>query len=1079
MAETLLSDVIGMAHTAAEQVKFVTADIINVFTGLREAAERRNQYSSNDPRTRKELINNGFQAIVGKLNEIKDDKRINSLSRLTALDTLVANAVSNAEQTASFAPPQEQIRQFLTDYLNRPENHHNKSAAVDQLGKKLETLLISLVHTMHPTIYHTAEARHFEEALKGVLEQEGNLLKASGGNSIGLSDAGQQALWAFFTKGEGQAFIQKLESGAASISPKQQVTVAQETQAERHHFAIIREELEAVIAAWNEAVKSPIRDVNIASLTISPERAQKMLELRTWGQSADADGREKSTSQYLHRCIRKNLKEADKDMPADVQYMGKIYAGQTLDMRQNAKKVHLPYISALFQVKLRNSESRRYFDPEQKGEENGGKSFADYCHEFMDEAIRKQKYEARKNGNGGSWQGPRHSLFQQLDEEDRTEFLNEVIKRGYDLVPDQMRSDTLAFLTGEKEPIYLEHTNPFPPGVSPLPDGISGIEEIREAFLARYAAQIRKAKANPEYDPNDIDYKEMIDVTIPYDLNKPDGEQVSLRGAWDAVVKLNGWEILHSGLQYSRLMAVKPPEPPILDFWNHVTPKQILVQNFLQGTKKPSKPGSEEPFEDLTEQERATFNDTIKRLFVINDAIVKYGSKVADRYQIANFSEPADFLILLKLFEEAGIAEIEKGTGKVLKTKMGIMPLLETGEDLRNARAIFSKLLNNSIAASFWEARGKALGQENGVAEIMLGFSDGAASVGNFASQWEIYKASRDLTELFAEKGIKVRFFQGRGRGTDRGGTIDPRLQMDLMSPQVMQSGIYDVTLQSDLPMDLAASRAYGQDYFTKILLGTLNASLTAEPRIKDQDNLKQMEADIDWIANRSAQIYQEIVRTNNPNGALKIINKGSDNDHKASRAPARGGEKEKKIFDDVRAIPKEYLFNGIDLPLHNVGLATALNEFERDHGRARITALNNHPFFKAMLKTITAGMVHYDPAVAKAHAKTMDSEKLANPEKTTAFEMFMKKVFVELNSLIERLNIDSHHRPSWSSVLDQIGHAIIVKLIADGKPVNPNVNRSEQALAADTIYNAVFTTRQQIGHRDLPEREVVIGRAA
>src|SRR5205823_5609988 len=157
----------------------------------------------------------------------------------------------------------------------------------------------------------------------------------------------------------------------------------------------------------------------------------------------------------------------------------------------------------------------------------------------------------------------------------------------------------------------------------------------------------------------------------------------------------------------------------------------------------------------------------------------------------------------------------------------------------------------------------------------------GAASAGNFASQWEIYKTSRELTELFAREGLKVEFFQGRGRGMDRGGTVDPSLQMKLMPPEVMCQGRYDVTLQSDLPMDLAASRSYGENYLTKTFISTLQAYVAGADTRKALMEMKgkgdvepprdSRESVFNVLAKITGDTYNTIVRKNP--GALSMLN--------------------------------------------------------------------------------------------------------------------------------------------------------------------------------------------------------------
>jgi len=1086
LANNLFGQTVSIAHDAAtkeytkgdEKIHWVDPSMVEIFEGMKRDAQAR------DRRGSASILDKIAGTISNLLGLPNGNKTVLDVSRLAALDTIVANAANVVQRSASLPTPEEQITIFLGNYFDAPgaltdEQKANSSEMSDDeidalildnkvnaLSGVLDKLLLSLVHTPHPTIYHGKDARLFEADLTKILENPdyhndvGNRT-----DPIRLNDAGKAAVAKLFNGKD--SFIEKLVEGAA-IPPKQQTTVSLETIAEKANMEIIQGQLASIIATWNKVVGEieieGLTSEHRKKLSISPAREREMVELSTWGQSADADGREKSTSQYLYECIQNNLNEAPADIPDYIRATqgtdtSKIYDGLSLDLRQNAG-IHLPFMSALFQIKFRNSKAGRY----RNGDENGGTSFAKYCDEFM------KAHE--KNYIGDSrWNGPSESIFQQLKEEDRADFMTGVIEHGYRLIPKQMGVDTKAFTTGE------DTTEVTPGSVDDNSDNDlksdAGIPAIKQVFLKRYEKEIKAAG----FEPETIEYKEMIKVAIPFDSGKPDGTKVSLRGAWDAVVKLNGWEILHNGKQYSRLAGVPKPERPRMDFWNYVNPEQILVQNFLQGTKTLSTDGK---FVELNTDERSIFTDTAKRLFVAHDALEKYGPKVATRYQIANFSEPADFLILLKLFQDTGIAEIENN--KVVSSKLAIQPLLETGEDLDKADAIFKKLLGNpndatpTLAKSFWQARGN-------VAEFMIGHSDGGASVGNFASQWKIYRTARELHKLFKEHGIEAKFFHGVGRGIDRGGSIDPRLQMEQMSPEEMQSGRFDVTVQSDQPMDMAASDAFGKDYLTKMLIGTLDHTIRAikhlAPGGKGEDaeaekKREQMEADMEHIAERSREIYEGLVRNNKDGEVLEFYANSPDNAFKTSRAASRAGN---QTFDKVRAIPKEYIANCNDLPLHNIGLKVALEEFKKEFGEKRLKDLNGHPFFKSEINLIRAGMAHYDPVVARANAKAADNwvrlqQENKETKKEPKMEIFVEKAIKELDGLDTLLDeirgVKPSPRPvSVSDGLDLIGHAIHSALVDSGKPPRPNLNTDPTAW--ETIQNSLFTVAQEVGHRILP----------
>lgn len=1106
---TLLGDILQIAHDTLKQHKYADIGLLDQLGRLGEEAFQRTSMT----RTRSdggedspmESARKRFASITGMIDNIHNDKELNELSRTLALNTIVVNAVSSAERARETPTPEVQISEYLTGYFSKADD---KQKAVADLKAVLDDLVLSFVHTSHPTVFHSPAARRFEKALSGLLENPDNVKEVAAGGPLRLMQ-GKDAIAGRFSE-----FIRELKEGKAVITPNPQhpVTVSLETQTEKENYQVIRKELSEVIGAWNKALEHvpQLDDADRGVLRIDEARQKRLFEMRTWGQAADADGREKATSQLLYDSIQNNF---GKDGA---------YEGEIMDMRQNAK-VHLDFISALIQVKHRNanlrSNGRAEFTARRYGEDvanpNTGQTFDKFIETFMQQREKKgekqrQMYAEKKKPETGyyvysdpkiNWRGPKNSIFQQLQRnnnpdygdvfDDRADFISALIKNDYRLVPEQLHTDVREFT----DKLY----------------------RLKKAFLGKHKDYIEAAG----YTPETITYDEMINVSIPGKSG-----MVSLRGAWDYVAKRNGVELLHGGLQYNRYFdsyANRHTSELVLDFANDSNVDlQILMQNYLQGTRKLARDGKLSP---LTLEERSTMMDTIKRMVVVGDAIDKATAAnsslpVATRYQIANFSEPADFLITLKLFQEAGLVTTEKGTGKIEKTKMGIMPLLETGEDLENAGAIFSRLLDDpaskDIIQSYYKARGRQVHADaqrgradggkkewngRGQAEIMLGFSDGAATTGNYASQWKIYKAARELTELFDQHGIDVRFFQGRGRGVDRGGTIDPALQMQLMPPEVTKSGIYDATIQSDLPMDLAGSETYGKDYFTKAFLGTLNATLKGRAMTgEERGHMKECEAGIDWIADRAREVYNSDVR-NNPDALGFLDPKHVPNN--PTTTSRRAARKDNPEFDEIRAIPKEYYANGADLPMHNVGLGQAISQFislwdksghwvgdyegideegkkckkhiaeeivihngkgEKVTGAAAFRALSEHPFHQAMLQTVTAGMQHYDPVIAKAYGEITKSEP------------FVAKVMTHLNGLGETLNRHTEqgltYTPSWTSALDHIAHGIILSGIRRGKPIKPNFNLDDERQWGETLYNSLFVTSQEIGHRQLPRKE-------
>src|SRR5207302_237043 len=125
----------------------------------------------------------------------------------------------------------------------------------------------------------------------------------------------------------------------------------------------------------------------------------------------------------------------------------------------------------------------------------------------------------------------------------------------------------------------------------------------------------------------------------------------------------------------------------------------------------------------------------------------------------------------------------------------------------------------------------------------------------------------RELHDTFAEKGIKLRVFHGRGRGFDRGGQGDAGMDQLMMDPHLAEDMIFDETQQSDLPLAGAISPRFGKDMCASTLTGIITAYRKAKEEIKKLESDREyaersekMKDIIDIIAKKSEDKYKELV---------------------------------------------------------------------------------------------------------------------------------------------------------------------------------------------------------------------------
>jgi len=478
-----------------------------------------------------------------------------------------------------------------------------------------------------------------------------------------------------------------------------------------------------------------------------------------------------------------------------------------------------------------------------------------------------------------------------------------------------------------------------------------------------------------------------------------------------------------------------------------LNPKGLLITDDLKSDDYSNLKTILEDNSSLSEEGQAVCVEVVKRLFVMADAIesgIIKPQKKDDkdfypiRHQIANFSGASNFYEMLLLFSETGLVEIENNAVK--KVKMGIQPLLETEEDLKAAPGIFKKLLGDPLVLSYY--------RERGVAEIMVGFSDGAKSAGNFASQFAIYKATKELSKLFAENGIPLRVFEGRGRGPDRGGTIEAGIASHLMPAEVARQCTADRTFQGDLPIDMSNSAFYGKDQLTSIMIGIIQAAENANT-LTDGDikRIESYEKAAETIAKTSSAIFNELVANNDD--AFTFIKSMPTNPNKSSRKAARDQTNTVQSYANRRAVPVEEAANLADFPFHNIGLAEALEEFKNGEitvmtkdgkkvsGKAALKEMaENWPFFREFFRVDYLGMNHFDANIAEKYAK------MAKVEKSD----FVIKGIQSLNSLKTALNdlvpdadkqdLVAHKKSPLQKgleALDKFGHTVLFSPIFEG----------------------------------------------
>ena len=370
--------------------------------------------------------------------------------------------------------------------------------------------------------------------------------------------------------------------------------------------------------------------------------------------------------------------------------------------------------------------------------------------------------------------------------------------------------------------------------------------------------------------------------------------------------------------------------------------------------------------------------DTMRAIGTIQD---ESGPAAACTYIISMTRSPEDLLRVLLLGRETGLVDL---AAEPPVSRIDVVPLFETLDDLEQAPEVMRTLFNDSVYARQLAARGKRQ-------EVMIGYSDSGKDAGMLASSWALYRGQQALNEVFHEAGVELQLFHGRGGSVGRGGGSPVYRALAALPPNVA-NGSLKITEQGEIISQQFGLAPIAERTLEVTLSGTLLHGFTDWRTDSTAGEVQRFVATMDALSDKSLELYRRLVHDNEalfdlfleatPVGELAGARFGS-------RPAYRPGAK--KGIEGIRAIPWQFGWTQIRLMLPGwLGVGTAFADIgSRSDGLALLQRMAKvWPFFDDLVAKIEMVCAKTDLEIALAYVERLGGDRALFDQLKAEFEL-------------------------------------------------------------------------------------------
>jgi phosphoenolpyruvate carboxylase len=331
-----------------------------------------------------------------------------------------------------------------------------------------------------------------------------------------------------------------------------------------------------------------------------------------------------------------------------------------------------------------------------------------------------------------------------------------------------------------------------------------------------------------------------------------------------------------------------------------------------------------------------------------------------------------DLLIVYLLAREVGITF---STPSGLVCRLPVVPLFETIEDLRRSPEVLAQFLDHPITRRSLEHQRELSGAERPVQQVMIGYSDSNKDGGIVASLWSLYRIQQRLSEIGRERGVRIRFFHGRGGTISRGAGPTHRFLRAL--PHSSVEGDMRMTEQGETIAQKYSNRITAVHNLELLLAGVSGASLTHWHTSRESHSLEPL---MDRLAEMSRRAYAELLSSE---GFLTFFRQATPIDAiESSRIGSRPSRRTgRPTLSDLRAIPWVFSWSQSRFYISGwYGAGTALEELEREDAAA-LESIERETFrwppLHYMVSNIATSVATTNPEIMRAYASLVDDRSL------------------------------------------------------------------------------------------------------